>query len=302
MSPCGCCGQPDRAAEVYTPRRDRWCTDVVCLLLLVLAWGGMGTLGYVCVAVKPELLWKLYYPTDSYGQFCGRPGTATEDMPVAFFPALDRDIRDHWTDLAAGRYVTFLEEITTLCAARCPDGVSLKEPVTYGGPTYPLADAEPGDDGGEPSSGSGVTASSATLVPTYFYSFRTEEFAARCFPTTSTFWGGASDLCASPPCTDAALNASLGGAVRCAALAARPSETTTWELCPAGSSAADCAARGAACSYAVTQSSSWSYLPEGHTLEETQLTDELAKYVRLVVGGCDPNPGPGPGPDPSPEP
>ena len=75
-SPCSCCAQIDRSGEVYTPRRERWCTDVICLLLLITTWGGMGTLGYFCAVVKPQLLWKLYYPTDSYGQFCGRPGTA----------------------------------------------------------------------------------------------------------------------------------------------------------------------------------------------------------------------------------
>ena len=53
------------------------------------------------------------------------------------------------------------------------------------------------------------------------HSFRTEEFASRCLPTSSSFAGGSSDLCASPPCTDAALNASLGGGVTCAALVAR---------------------------------------------------------------------------------
>ena len=42
--------------------------------------------------VKPELLWKLYYPVDSYGQFCGRPGSATEQLPVAFYADLDADI------------------------------------------------------------------------------------------------------------------------------------------------------------------------------------------------------------------
>ena len=171
-------------------------------------------------------------------------GTATEHLPVAFFPDLDADIQRNWVDLAAGRYMTFLEEITTLCAPSCPDGVSLREPVNYGGAAYPLGG---GTEDGELS---GAT----TEVPTYFYSLcaaselqpirasqppspaltltraagsRTEEFASRCFPTTSTFFGGSGDLCASPPCTDAALNASLGGGVRCAALTARPGEDTT---------------------------------------------------------------------------
>ena len=45
--------------------------------------------------VKPELLWKLYYPVDSYGQFCGRPGSATEQLPVAFYADLDADIEAH---------------------------------------------------------------------------------------------------------------------------------------------------------------------------------------------------------------
>ena len=199
-----CCGN-DKANEVYTPRRERWCTDVLCLVLLILAWGGMGMLGYMCAAVKPQLLWKLYYPTDSYGQFCGRAGSATEHLPVAFYADLDADIERHWVDLVAGRYVTFLEEVTTLCAARCPDGVSLTEPTAYGGAGYLLGLNE---DGVELGSGS-------TTVPAYFYSFRTEEFASRCLPTTSSFAGGSSDLCASPPCTDAALNATLGGTVTC---------------------------------------------------------------------------------------
>ena len=173
--------------------------------------------------------------------------------------------------------MTFLEEVTTLCAARCPDGVSLTEPTAYGGAGYPLGLNE---DGVELGSGS-------TTVPAYFYSFRTEEFASRCLPTTSTFAGGSSDLCASPPCTDAALNATLGGTVTCAALSARPSETSTWELCPAGAPAAACAARRAACAYAVTESSSWRYLPRGHTAEQTRYTDALAAYVRLVIGGFD---------------
>ena len=45
-----CCGN-EKASEVYTPRGERWCTDVLCLVLLLLAWGGMGTLGYMCVVV-----------------------------------------------------------------------------------------------------------------------------------------------------------------------------------------------------------------------------------------------------------
>ena len=111
--------------------------------------------------VKPELLWKLYYPVDSYGQFCGRPGSATEQLPFAFYADLDADIEAHWADLAAGRYVTFLKKVTTLCVARCPDGVSLSEPSAYGGAGYPLGPDEAGV-GREWSSGS-------FSVPTYMY-------------------------------------------------------------------------------------------------------------------------------------
>ena len=111
--------------------------------------------------VKPELLWKLYYPVDSYGQFCGRPGSATEQLPVAFYADLDADIEAHWADLAAGRYVTFLKKVTTLCVARCPDGVSLSEPTAYGGAGYPLGPNEAGVER-EWSSGS-------ISVPTYMY-------------------------------------------------------------------------------------------------------------------------------------
>ena len=70
-------------------------------------------------------------------------------------------IEAHWADLAAGRYVTFLKKVTTLCVAHCPDGVSLSEPTAYGGAGYPLGPNEAGVER-EWSSGS-------ISVPTYMY-------------------------------------------------------------------------------------------------------------------------------------
>ena len=91
---------------------------------------------------------------------------------------------------------------------------------------------------------------------------------------------------AATPC-DGGRNHVTGACRRCASLPPRPGEVSTWELCPAGAPATDCAARRAACSYAVTQSSAWWYLPQGRTAEQTRYTEQLASYVRLVVGGFD---------------
>jgi hypothetical protein len=94
-------------------------------------------------------------------------------------------------------------------------------------------------------------------VPTFTYVYRTQEVFGRCFPVTTAWAGAISDLCVTPQCTDSSLDplkASLSGTLTCAVLEDRPDETTTWETCPEGASAADCALRAAACTYKVKQS------------------------------------------------
>ena len=299
----GCCIKDDRAGEVYIPRKDRVCTDVLCLMAIVLTWGGMGTLSYVCVHVKPDLLYDLYYPTDSYGQHCGRPGTVTERLPVVMYPQLDRDIDDNYELIVKHQWVTFFKRMTKLCANRCPAHTALTVPQQYGGPGYPRGDLDEYNLLGANATGltSEALADLLEPTPTYQYSFRTVKYAWRCFPTTSTYAGGYSDLCADPPCDSAELMADpgsgsiaaadyvdgVGNPIECATLQARPDETKTWEICPDGVSQLACAWRRSACRYSVQEASAWWYLPQDQTSDNVEYTEEIASYARNVIGGFD---------------
>ena len=51
------------------PREQRHCTDVVCLLLFILFWGGMGFVGFKAFSEgDPQ---RILYGLDSYGNYCG---------------------------------------------------------------------------------------------------------------------------------------------------------------------------------------------------------------------------------------
>jgi hypothetical protein len=269
MAVCGCCASDDKG-EVFKPRNKRWCTDVLCLIFLVIASGAMLAIGYVCVSAHPGLIDGLIYPTDGYGNYCGKPGTKTENMPKVFYPDLDNDIVKHSDKLAKQQYLTFLDSVTRVCAPSCPEGVSLSAPSTYGGGSYPT--------------------DKTAAVPTFTYVYRTQEVFSRCFPVTTAWAGASSDLCVTPQCTDSSLDplkASLSGTLTCAVLEDRPDETTTWETCPDGASAADCALRAAACTYKVKQSSQINYLPEDFKSGNSAATTQLAAKVKMVIGAYD---------------
>jgi len=263
---CPCCSTKG-SGQVYKPRNERWCTDILCLLLLVAAVGGLGAFCYIATSAHPDLLDSLMYPADSHGNYCGKPGTATADLPKVFFPDLDSDVVTYSAYLASSQYLTFLSKVTSLCAAECPSGVSLSGYTIYGGSSYPT-------DGN-------------STVPSYTYAFATQDVIKRCFPLSSTFAGEETELCIAPKCTNATLNATLGGTVHCAALADRPDETTTWEVCPAGASDDECAARGAACEYAVRRKPQFEYVTEESSDDSTAATQQLAESVQLVVGAYD---------------
>ena len=52
---CGCCADK-RKGELFKPHRDRGCTDVVCLLLLIVAVGGLAAISYVAISAHPSLV------------------------------------------------------------------------------------------------------------------------------------------------------------------------------------------------------------------------------------------------------
>ena len=104
---CGCCAD-ERKGELFKPHRDRGCTDVLCLLLLIAAVGGLGIISYIAISAHPSLVDDLIYPTDSYGNNCGKPGSGTAELSKVFYPDLDSDIIAHADLIATGQYLTFL--------------------------------------------------------------------------------------------------------------------------------------------------------------------------------------------------
>lgn len=147
---------------------------VLCLLLLIAAVGGLGIISYIAISAHPSLVDDLIYPTDSYGNNCGKPGSGTAELSKVFYPDLDSDIIAHADLIATGQYLTFLTSVTRLCARACPAGVSLRGPSVYGGSGYPA----------------GANAS----VTEYTYSFTTQDVFGRCFPLSSTFAEATSQL------------------------------------------------------------------------------------------------------------
>ena len=186
-------------------------------------------------------------------------GSSTQTLARTFHPSRQQ-------------YLTFLDSVTRVCAPSCPEGVSLSAPSTYGGSGYPN------------------TADKTAVVPTFTYVYRTQEVFSRCFSVTTGWAGKNSDLCITPQCTDASLDplkASLSGALTCAVLEDRPDEKTTWETCPDGASAEDCAKRVQACTYKVKQSSQVNYLPEDFKSGNSAATTQLAAKVKMVIGAYD---------------
>ena len=62
---------------------------------------------------------------------------------------------------------------------------------------------------------------------------------------------------------------------------------TTWEVCPSGATAAECALREDWCDFKVEQGSSWFYLPVDHSTENSDYTEQIATYASVVIGGFD---------------
>jgi len=102
----------------------------------------LGQVTILSVQRRPDLLDRLRYPQDEYGQFCGKADTATAALPYALYPVLDADFRSQAVaavTLPFWEYYTL--DLTSICVAACPEGVSLTTPVpVYGGPDYPTAD------------------------------------------------------------------------------------------------------------------------------------------------------------------
>lgn len=221
---------------------------------------------------EPDLLDRIRYPQDEYGQFCGKPGTATADLRFSLYPVLDEDFRRQASaaiSLPFWEYYTL--DLTSICVAECPQGVSLSAPVpVYGGEDYPIADRTRVEPGWDPN------------PPEFSYTFRTAELFYRCLPLTNRFEAPSRELCAVPNCTAAMAEPSLEVA-GCAEVVSRPEEESTWEVCPEGASDAACEAQRAFCSYSVRVETSQTFRPSGGDDETDTMTRKLASYVALTL-------------------
>lgn len=283
MGCCGC-GESKKDPEIYLPRSQRWCTDLIFLLLFIIAWAmGIG-LAVASINKDPSLIDDILYPPDSYGNNCGKPGTKAELLPKVFYPSLDQDIASQIDVFTSYRYWDFRP--TRLCAEECPSGFNLANPTEYGGPSYPC-----GYDSTEYSSGlnissefaSGETCNTGT-VPTTYYIYVTQDVISRCFPFDDSRVAGERKLCAQPACTASGLNASLNGAVHCATVA-DASVTNAWEICSPITPQSVCDAQRAACNVVVAETRVDTYKPEAETQQSREYTEDLANFFAMFIGG-----------------
>ncbi|KAL1512310.1 hypothetical protein AB1Y20_005572 [Prymnesium parvum] len=280
----GCCCSTKKDPEIFVPRSQRWCTDLLFLIAFIVCWGLGIALAVVTINKDPSLIDDILYPRDSYGNNCGKPGTATENLPKVFYPQLDTDIRNQIDVFTSYRYWDF--KPTRLCASSCPSGFSVSNPIAYGGPTYPCGYDDTELSSGQNVStefGSGETCATGS-VPTYYYIYVTQDVVSRCFPFDDSRVTGDRLLCAQPSCTSPGLNASLNGNVQCTSVADADA-TNVWAMCTAGTPDSVCTAQRSACELVLVEASSVRYHPESETDESSKYTTELANFFAMVIGG-----------------
>jgi len=258
---------------IYAKRSDRGCTDVLCLLLLLATWGAMISVTVMSVIKEPDIVNILRYPRDEYGQFCGQPGSATEDLPRALYPTLDADFASQVAEASSLPFWEYYKlKFTSLCVAECPDGLSLSESAlgVYGGADYPTGDAVKDDS------------SWNYTTPEFTYTFRTANLYGRCLPLGNTFAAPEQVLCVSPNCSYA-MSALAINVTECAVIPSRADERETWEVCAEDTGSAVCDAQEKACEVAVRVETAQTFLPADGDETTDALTRKLAQYVALTL-------------------
>ena len=289
----GCC-DTKKDPELFKSRSERACTDVLFLIAFVASW-----VGGICIAVAsvnkdPSLLTDIRYPTDSYGNNCGNPGTATEAMGKVIYPYLDQDIMNQLDVFTTGQYWNF--KPTKLCSESCPGRFDFRNPQSYGGVDYPCGN-NLGDLGSGASLSDGQIACSNGTIPETYYTWVTQEVIDRCFPFDNGATVSTLQLCSTPACTAAGLNASLGDSVYCTAVDAYPAdELYAWEVCGAGTdrtityngaSKTVCEAQTEACNLVIKQERDDLFKPTTQTTESEYYTTQLSNYAKMVLGGIE---------------
>lgn len=253
---CGTCCKKDDQKDVFKPYGERWCTDILFIILFLAAWAGTIVLCVVSINKDPSLLTNLQYPTDSYGNNCGHPGTLVAAMPKVVYPVLDQDMirPDNALALATAQFWNF--NPTRVCAVACPSSFLLANAATatYGGYDYGNGTAE-----------------------TYPYFYSTQDIVGRCLPTNNAGPGATKRLCVSPACTSpeaVAVNAT------CEVIESQPS-SGAWAIDAAS------APQVAACTLEVEQRVTESFVPSERTDNSQALTESYANYMQTVVGAID---------------
>lgn len=250
---------------VYNPRSNRGCTDILCLLLLFGVIGGLAAILILSIQREPDVINMLRYAQDDYGQFCGRPGSATADLPCVLYPTLDEDLKSQAAEAATMPFWKYYSiKLTSICVESCPDGIALSEPVpVYGGEDYPTGDATRDD--------SGWLAEGTT--PEFYFSLRTVNLGGRCLPYSNSFEAPEQILCVSPSCTAAK---SMGiGVTECAAVPTRDGADETWEVLTD--------AQKEACEAKVRVDTAQTFRSADGDDETDALTRKLASYVALTL-------------------
>jgi len=257
---------------VFKPRSKRGCTDIICLLLFIAFWVYMIVLAVVSINKDPSLLDDLVYPADSYGNNCGKPGSDTAHLDTVIFPKMDADVKEHMPLLVAGQYFTFSKKVTKYCTGSCPSGLSLSNPVAYGGANYPV---------------NNVGSGNLTSVEEIYYSYRTLDILNRCIPRDTTSVYSRQELCTTPSCTNTTLNTTLDGSVSCFRVESEPDVTNVWRICGGGESTELCARQRLACDFQVDMAETETFAPHEQTSESDYYTKLFASYVQRGVGLVD---------------
>ena len=109
-----CCA-PKEASTGPKPLSDRRCTDILCLLLFALFWGGLVAIFTVVWSTGDTM--SLFYDADYLGDRCGVG--ALKNRTKAYYPRMADDLLEQRAYLLAGA-VWNIKLYTLWCAAAAP--------------------------------------------------------------------------------------------------------------------------------------------------------------------------------------
>ena len=109
-----CCA-PKEASTGPKPLSDRRCTDILCLLLFALFWGGLVAIFTVVWSTGDTM--SLFYDADYLGDRCGVG--ALKNRTKAYYPRMADDLLEQRAYLLAGA-VWNIKLYTLWCASAAP--------------------------------------------------------------------------------------------------------------------------------------------------------------------------------------